>query len=204
MHVGTHVGGAVLLGGRGAMGVDGWHPDPYGIHEERLFAHGEPTPAVRDDGIGSFDAPPVHEIPSESTPLEGEPAPEWAAVPPDATVLDATFASVDAAPVFGQPGDEQTGHGTGGGRPTKPMFALAALLIAAGLLAGIFGIAGAGGSGSVTTTTENPLVQTFLHLPKATIPLIPPQPSAPTTTTNLAPLEEALRALPRVTVPSHA
>ncbi len=41
------------------MDVDGWHPDPYGIHEERLFAHGEPTPLVRDGGIGSFDAPPV-------------------------------------------------------------------------------------------------------------------------------------------------
>ena len=38
------------------MDVDGWHPDPYGIHEERLFADGEPTPLVRDGGIGSFDA----------------------------------------------------------------------------------------------------------------------------------------------------
>ena len=40
------------------MFVDGWHADPYGIHEERLIAKGEPTPLVRDRGIGSFDPPP--------------------------------------------------------------------------------------------------------------------------------------------------
>jgi hypothetical protein len=87
------------------------------------------------------------------------------------------------------------------------MLAVAALLIAAGAVVGILGIAGAGGSGSVTTTTQNPLVRTFLHLPKATIPLIPPQQNAqalPTTTTDLAPLEQALRALPRSTTPPAA
>jgi hypothetical protein len=38
---------------------DGWHPDPFGIHEERLFKGGDPTPLVRDDGIGSVDAVPL-------------------------------------------------------------------------------------------------------------------------------------------------
>ena len=38
------------------MDLEGWHPDPFGIHEERLFRHGEPTPVVRDDGVGSMDA----------------------------------------------------------------------------------------------------------------------------------------------------
>jgi len=39
------------------MDLDGWHPDPYGIHEERLIADGQPTPLVRDNGIGSLDPP---------------------------------------------------------------------------------------------------------------------------------------------------
>src|ERR1700676_4670838 len=37
---------------------DGWHPDPFRIHEERFFKQGEPTPLVKDDGIGFYDKPP--------------------------------------------------------------------------------------------------------------------------------------------------
>lgn len=40
------------------MDLDGWHPDPFGIHEERLFKDGEPTPLVKDGGVGSYDEPP--------------------------------------------------------------------------------------------------------------------------------------------------
>jgi phosphatidylinositol-3-phosphatase len=36
--------------------VDGWRPDPFGIHEERLFRDGEPTCLVKDGGVGSVDA----------------------------------------------------------------------------------------------------------------------------------------------------
>lgn len=37
----------------------GWHPDPYGIHQERyISADGEPTKLVRDDGRESYDPPP--------------------------------------------------------------------------------------------------------------------------------------------------
>jgi len=139
------------------MDVDGWHPDPYGIHEERLFAHGEATPLVRDGGIGSFDAPPATRRRSAS------------------------------------------GDGKG---PTKPMLALAALLITAGVVVGIVGIATVGGRPSVeTTTTLNPLVQTLLHLPPLTT-VIPPQRElqAPPTTT-LSSIERALAALPRTTTP---
>jgi hypothetical protein len=82
------------------------------------------------------------------------------------------------------------------------MLALAALLIAAGVGVGILGIRGVGGSESAeTTTTLNPLVQIFLHLPPLTT-IIPPQhePQAlPTTTLN--PIERALAALPRTTTP---
>lgn len=43
------------------MDLDGWHPDPFGIHEARLFTQGKPTALVKDDGIGSLDAPPITE-----------------------------------------------------------------------------------------------------------------------------------------------
>ncbi len=42
-------------------GLDGWHPDPFGAHEERLFKDGEPTPLVKDRGIGSYSEPPSGE-----------------------------------------------------------------------------------------------------------------------------------------------
>ncbi len=155
------------------MSVDGWHPDPFGIHEERLFAHGEPTPLVRDRGIGSFDALSVAE--------------------PDPT-FD-TSAQADAADP-----SLHTGSASGQGvtRPTKPMIALASLLIAAGVVVGVVGITRIGGSGSAeTTTTESPLVSMFRHLPPLTT-IIPPQsqPEAVPTTTTPSSIERALAALP--------
>lgn len=48
----------MTLDGRG-MGLEGWHPDPFEFHEERLFQDGEPTPLVKDDGVGSYDQPPL-------------------------------------------------------------------------------------------------------------------------------------------------
>ena len=39
------------------MDLDGWHPDPFGTHQERLFREGEPTALVRDNGVGSYDRP---------------------------------------------------------------------------------------------------------------------------------------------------
>jgi septal ring factor EnvC (AmiA/AmiB activator) len=40
------------------MDLDGWRPDPFGTHEERFFKQDEPTPLVRDSGVGSYDEPP--------------------------------------------------------------------------------------------------------------------------------------------------
>ncbi len=41
------------------MDLEGWHPDPVGTHEERFFKQGQPTPLVRDGGVGSYDEPPA-------------------------------------------------------------------------------------------------------------------------------------------------
>ena len=150
------------------MGVDGWYPDPYGIHEERLFADGEPTPLVRNHGIGSFDAPPA----------------------------TASRPHVDTKARTRRPE-----NGPGATRPTKPMVALATLLIAAGVSVGVVGIMRVGGTGSaVTTTTESPLVSAFRHLPPLTT-LIPPQPQSAAVATTTGPPESAPQALPPSTAP---
>lgn len=166
---------------------DGWYPDPYGIHEERLFAHGEPTSVVRNDGIGSLDAPPV----------TGAGTAEPGGGHRDATPANSVRAGTAA-------GGRRPEKDRQGRRPTKPMLALAALLIAGGVVVGYLGIGGAGGSGSTTTTTENPIVRVLPELPRATAPLIPPQQStpAPPTTAALTPLEQALAALPKSTTPA--
>jgi len=37
----------------------GWHPDPFGVHEERYVSvDGEVTKLVRDGGAESYDPPP--------------------------------------------------------------------------------------------------------------------------------------------------
>jgi hypothetical protein len=39
--------------------IQGWHSDPFGIHEARYFsAAGQPTKLVRDRGVESYDEPP--------------------------------------------------------------------------------------------------------------------------------------------------
>ncbi|HUO48384.1 MAG TPA: hypothetical protein VMU09_06085 [Acidimicrobiales bacterium] len=38
----------------------GWHPDPYGVHEERYISvDGSPTKLVRDGRQESYDPPPA-------------------------------------------------------------------------------------------------------------------------------------------------
>ncbi len=174
------------------MFVDGWHPDPYGIHEERLFANGEPTPLVRNRGIGSFAPLPV---------TESDPKVDAKATGQGPTEDAAADASVDTADPSVDSGSTKRQGVTG---PTKPMVALASVLIAAGVVVGVLGITRVGGTGSAeTTTTESPLVSMFRHLPPLTT-VIPPQrqsEAVPTTTTP-GPLDSALVALPPSTAPT--
>ncbi len=54
--------------------VWGWHPDPYGIHQERYVSvDGVPTKLVRDGGQESYDPPPdlmAHSTP-DASPVSG-------------------------------------------------------------------------------------------------------------------------------------
>ena len=83
------------------MEINGWQPDPFGAHEERLFKQGKPTPLVRDDGIGSYDEPPGTPMSTLSAPPSVQmPAAEAArhAAPPTATLTPASVARRPSAP----------------------------------------------------------------------------------------------------------
>jgi len=64
--------------------VQGWHPDPFGVHEARYFsAAGEPTKLVRDRGVESYDDPPsgADAVAAATARLSAVPAPPAAYAP---------------------------------------------------------------------------------------------------------------------------
>jgi hypothetical protein len=71
------------------MRLDGWHPDPFGIHEERFLKDGEATPLVRDSGIGSYSEPPgaLNVVLSPPAATPPPPAPPPPATPAPGIVL---------------------------------------------------------------------------------------------------------------------
>jgi hypothetical protein len=46
--------------------LQGWHADPFGLHEMRYFSVGRPTKLVRDGRIEAYDEPPKEEAASSS------------------------------------------------------------------------------------------------------------------------------------------
>jgi hypothetical protein len=96
----------------------GWHPDPFGVHEARYFsADGQPTKLVRDRGVECYDEPPsgpdevaaamarmsaVPEPPSTYRPRDPypyDPAPERGPLRPSFTRLAVTLVIAAAAAV---------------------------------------------------------------------------------------------------------
>ncbi len=41
--------------------LQGWHADPFGLHERRYFSAGNPTKLVRDGDVEAYDEPPAPE-----------------------------------------------------------------------------------------------------------------------------------------------
>jgi hypothetical protein len=67
--------------------VQGWHPDPFGLHEARYFsAAGEPTKLVRDSGVETYDEPPsrADEVATAMARMPAGPEPPGAHSPRDA------------------------------------------------------------------------------------------------------------------------
>jgi hypothetical protein len=56
----------------------GWHADPFGLHEIRYFSAGRPTKLVRDGRVESYDEPPAEEYTPAAVavgaPADGDPA----------------------------------------------------------------------------------------------------------------------------------
>ncbi len=64
--------------------LQGWHADPFGLHEQRYFSAGIPTKLVRDGNAESYDEPPTDEWSPADVPAAAEAAPgASAAVPAD-------------------------------------------------------------------------------------------------------------------------
>jgi hypothetical protein len=57
--------------------LQGWHADPFGLHQERYFSVGNPTKLVRDGRVEAYDEPPAAELASAAAPAaaaSGSPA----------------------------------------------------------------------------------------------------------------------------------
>jgi hypothetical protein len=58
--------------------LQGWHADPFGLHEIRYFSAGRPTKLVRDGRVDSYDEPPAEDYTSAAVvagaPAGGDPA----------------------------------------------------------------------------------------------------------------------------------
>ena len=70
----------------GAGELQGWHADPFLLHEARYFSAGRPTKLVRDGGVERFDEPPSGTwAPDAPTAVALAPAPAVPGEPPPGT-----------------------------------------------------------------------------------------------------------------------
>jgi hypothetical protein len=76
--------------------LQGWHADPFGLHEQRYFSAGEPTKLVRDGDVESYDS-----IPGQESPPDEEPAAVTAGTP-DPTAEAGTAAAVNGESLAGE------------------------------------------------------------------------------------------------------
>jgi len=51
--------------------LQGWHADPFGVHERRYFSAGSPTKLVRDGTAEYYDEPPQQEWTAAEIPAAG-------------------------------------------------------------------------------------------------------------------------------------
>jgi len=103
------------------MDIDGWRADPFGAHEERLFKQGQPTPLVRDDGIGSYHLPAGAGSRGAGAPSRVEQGNERVTT---ATIPVTDFAPTEQTPVIGPPTKAvrltHPRRGPGSYRPSSP------------------------------------------------------------------------------------
>ena len=96
--------------------VQGWHSDPFGVHEARYFsADGQPTKLVRDRGAESYDEPPsgADEVAAAMARISAAPEPPRA---------DASLGAYPYGPASGR---------DPGRRPSIVGFAASVIIVAA-------------------------------------------------------------------------
>jgi hypothetical protein len=84
----------------GTIPAEGWHRDPFAIHEDRWMSRGQPTKLVRDGGTESYDPPPDLPLPATLVPAEADggaaAGPEDAGPEPGYSGRRASRAALDA------------------------------------------------------------------------------------------------------------
>ncbi len=171
------------------MGVDGWHADPSGRHEERLFSRGEPTALVRDGGVGSYD---------ETGPTPGTPTPSPATASPLAPSprTPAPLVRLDPVPKRIAPPRHDIKARVPRNRRLLLVLAVAACVAGTAALASAVALGGSKSPGSTPSTPTRTLTTSVTtpssapgSVPQAstTLPVtIPPASSSPTTTPSAA------------------
>lgn len=169
------------------MDLDGWHPDPFGIHHARLFTHGEPTALVKDDGIGSLDAPPITQVHAgrRASAVDGNRHHRSAGSSANQVDLLGIVSQRDLKPSIGGLAEMKQAVT----RHAKILQTVALILMTMGVIAAVFTIVGVG------ETTRSALTATKLTPPMRSPRVVPPP-------TTLTPLERAFRALPRSAAPA--
>ena len=186
------------------MEVDGWHPDPFGVHEQRLFRDGEPTQLVKDDGIGRLDPVSIAERRAlvgvdPSTSEVGVDASDVAVRAPEQAVVAASPWQPYGAP----PDGGRSWWARRLPRSARPVIPVAAVLLGVGLVLSVFGLV-SGGAKTIggPSGTARSLAHSLGGVPRSTLTSLELALSGLPKTTTLSRLEQELQALPKGTSPT--
>ena len=106
--------------------LQGWAPDPFGLHESRYFSDGRPTKLVMDGGVESYDEPP-------SDTFDPAALADW----PGDSAVGAPPAASGSGPSYNGPDHEDRGFTAAGGRSRRGLYTVGVMIAAAAAAAGL-------------------------------------------------------------------
>ena len=109
--------------------LQGWAPDPFGLHESRYFSDGRPTKLVMDGGVESYDEPPSDTF--DPAALADWPGDSAAGAPP------AAGATSGSGPSYNGPDYEDRGFTAAGGRSRRGLYTVGVIIAAAAAATGV-------------------------------------------------------------------
>jgi len=107
--------------------LQGWAPDPFGLHESRYFSDGRPTKLVMDGGVESYDEPPSDKF---------DPA-ALADSPGDSAAAPQASATRRSGPSYNGPDYEDRGFTAAGGRSRRGLYTVGVIIAAAAAATGV-------------------------------------------------------------------